>query len=565
MRVIASDPFADDATHELDDLLAEADVVSMHAAVTPDTARADVGRAVRPDAGGLGVRELGPGRPPRPRRPHRGAAVRPPRGGGPRPLRGRVHRHRPPAGGDGQRGPHAPHRRRDLRHRDQPHHPDRRRAWPRCCAASAPPTSPTRRSSPMADTITSPTTTPEAVLAAAKKMLADGLVEGTSGNISGRLADGLVCLSPSSVPYDTMTLDDLVVVDLDGTVVRGRALPHHGEGPPPRGAAALPRARRGDPHPCRVRHDVRAGPRAHPGGDRGGRRLRRRRRAVLRVQGHRQPGAGRGGRRPPRRPRRRAARQPRPGHLRLVAREGAAQRRAGGAHREDRVGHPGDGRHDPPAPRQGEHATWPASTASCGRTREEDRRTARRSRWSPRAARGSPTRSSRRPARPARRAATTAAARPPTAARRAPAPPTTAAVVGSTDGADRQRDHDRRRHDRRWHGWDDHRWQRRRRPAGPNQASDVGVTATTITIGNITAENGVLGDAFAPAVRGLRAWVQATNAKGGINGRQIILKTCDDREDRARPSSALDGSSSRTRCSPSCPPTPGRWAARPST
>lgn len=37
MTVIAADPFADDATHELDDLLAEADVVSMHAAVTPDT------------------------------------------------------------------------------------------------------------------------------------------------------------------------------------------------------------------------------------------------------------------------------------------------------------------------------------------------------------------------------------------------------------------------------------------------------------------------------------------------------------------------------------------------
>lgn len=37
MRVIASDPFADDSTHNLDDLLAEADVVSMHAAVTPDT------------------------------------------------------------------------------------------------------------------------------------------------------------------------------------------------------------------------------------------------------------------------------------------------------------------------------------------------------------------------------------------------------------------------------------------------------------------------------------------------------------------------------------------------
>ncbi|MET0903718.1 MAG: class II aldolase/adducin family protein [Acidimicrobiales bacterium] len=77
----------------------------------------------------------------------------------------------------------------------------------------------------MADTITSPTTTPEAVLAAAKRMLEEGLVEGTSGNISGRIEGGLVCVSPSSVPYDTMTLDDLVIVDLDGTVVQGTRSP----------------------------------------------------------------------------------------------------------------------------------------------------------------------------------------------------------------------------------------------------------------------------------------------------------------------------------------------------
>ncbi len=70
-----------------------------------------------------------------------------------------------------------------------------------------------------------PTTTPEAVLATAKRMLAEGLVEGTSGNISGRLPDGLVCLTPSSVAYDTMTLDDLVVVDADGTVVEGTRPP----------------------------------------------------------------------------------------------------------------------------------------------------------------------------------------------------------------------------------------------------------------------------------------------------------------------------------------------------
>jgi len=71
----------------------------------------------------------------------------------------------------------------------------------------------------------SPTTTREGVLATAKRMLQDGLVEGTSGNISGRLPDGLVCVTPSSVAYDTMTLDDLVVLDLDGNVVDGARSP----------------------------------------------------------------------------------------------------------------------------------------------------------------------------------------------------------------------------------------------------------------------------------------------------------------------------------------------------
>jgi len=58
-----------------------------------------------------------------------------------------------------------------------------------------------------------------AVLAAAKKMYAKGLVEGTAGNVSGRLADGTVAMTPSSLSYDAMTLDDLVVVDLDGEKV----------------------------------------------------------------------------------------------------------------------------------------------------------------------------------------------------------------------------------------------------------------------------------------------------------------------------------------------------------
>jgi branched-chain amino acid transport system substrate-binding protein len=70
--------------------------------------------------------------------------------------------------------------------------------------------------------------------------------------------------------------------------------------------------------------------------------------------------------------------------------------------------------------------------------------------------------------------------------------------------------------------------------AGPNKASDVGVATDSITIGSIVAENGVLGDAFAPTARGMRAWTSYINAHGGIRGRKVILKTCDDREDRNR-------------------------------
>ena len=59
-----------------------------------------------------------------------------------------------------------------------------------------------------------------AVLAAAKDMLRRGLVEGTAGNISARRHDGNLVITPSSVDYREMTLDDLVLVDPDGAVVR---------------------------------------------------------------------------------------------------------------------------------------------------------------------------------------------------------------------------------------------------------------------------------------------------------------------------------------------------------
>ena len=61
-----------------------------------------------------------------------------------------------------------------------------------------------------------------AVLAAAKDMLRRGLVEGTAGNISARRPDGNLVITPSSVDYADMELDDLVVVDPEGAVLQAK-------------------------------------------------------------------------------------------------------------------------------------------------------------------------------------------------------------------------------------------------------------------------------------------------------------------------------------------------------
>lgn len=65
----------------------------------------------------------------------------------------------------------------------------------------------------------------QALVDAAQAMLRAGLTEGTAGNLSARLPDGNVAVSPSSVEYDTMTVDDVVVVDLEGRVVEGERTP----------------------------------------------------------------------------------------------------------------------------------------------------------------------------------------------------------------------------------------------------------------------------------------------------------------------------------------------------
>ena len=66
----------------------------------------------------------------------------------------------------------------------------------------------------------------EEVLWGCRLMVERGYLLGTVGNLSAR-ADGtdLVVITPTSLPYDTMTEDDLVVVNLNGEIVSGKHQP----------------------------------------------------------------------------------------------------------------------------------------------------------------------------------------------------------------------------------------------------------------------------------------------------------------------------------------------------
>lgn len=62
------------------------------------------------------------------------------------------------------------------------------------------------------------------LVATARRTVSDGLVVGTSGNVSVRVGD-TVLVTPSGVPYDRLTPDDVTGVDLDGRRVLGSLVP----------------------------------------------------------------------------------------------------------------------------------------------------------------------------------------------------------------------------------------------------------------------------------------------------------------------------------------------------
>lgn len=60
----------------------------------------------------------------------------------------------------------------------------------------------------------------------ARKAAALGLIPNTQGNLSARDADsGLIAITPTDYPYDIMTPNDIVIVDLEGQVVEGHRQP----------------------------------------------------------------------------------------------------------------------------------------------------------------------------------------------------------------------------------------------------------------------------------------------------------------------------------------------------
>ncbi|MFK4225688.1 class II aldolase/adducin family protein [Streptomyces sp. NPDC019890] len=62
------------------------------------------------------------------------------------------------------------------------------------------------------------------LVATARRTAAEGLVVGTSGNVSVRVG-GLVLITPTGVPYDRLTPQDAVAVDLDGNQLLGDLAP----------------------------------------------------------------------------------------------------------------------------------------------------------------------------------------------------------------------------------------------------------------------------------------------------------------------------------------------------
>ena len=127
------------------------------------------------------------------------------------------------------------------------------------------------------------------VVEVAQEMERAGLVVGTAGNVSGRRADGAICLTPSSTPYRDVTADNLAVLSLDGQHLGGSGQPSTEKAMHLACYQAFENVRGGGALPSAPRLDVCGGPPAHTVEHRGGAHLRGRRRARGRLRHHPAP------------------------------------------------------------------------------------------------------------------------------------------------------------------------------------------------------------------------------------------------------------------------------------
>src|SRR4051795_10590977 len=64
--------------------------------------------------------------------------------------------------------------------------------------------------------------------------------------------------------------------------------------------------------------------------------------------------------------------------------------------------------------------------------------------------------------------------------------------------------------------------------SAPSLASAPGVTATQITVGNVSVLTGPVPGLFQGGPDGVDAYFQYVNSQGGVNGRKLVVKSADD-------------------------------------
>ncbi|NMA01392.1 MAG: class II aldolase/adducin family protein [Clostridia bacterium] len=65
----------------------------------------------------------------------------------------------------------------------------------------------------------------EEIIYLGKKMVREGLVASTWGNISGRVGPNQIYITPSGMEYESLEIEDITLLDLNGNVLEGKRKP----------------------------------------------------------------------------------------------------------------------------------------------------------------------------------------------------------------------------------------------------------------------------------------------------------------------------------------------------